>query len=478
MSKQVFSILEDAAARWQNRTAIIEQGESKSFKQLHESALKLSEIIETNTDLKSKGIGFLCGNSAAFVIGLFAIAKTGAIAMPVLTGTHECEIIKLFQEASVNVLLAEKGNGLTFSAGVQRVIINEQFDLFIFPDIKSQNIDLLFPGAAFIRPSSGTTGNSKGVVISHTAVYERTAAANEGLMLNEDDIMLWVLPMAFHFVVSVLLYIRYGVRMIISDQFTAEAILTLANRYHATHLYASPLHYRLLATERSGNKFETLKKAISTSALLEPAVSQIFFDKYEIPVSQAYGIIEIGLPFINNESDNRRNESIGKALPEYSSAILDEDGKVLPVGTRGAFAIKGPGMFSGYLWPVKKHEDVLMNSWFLTGDIAEMDEGGFVFIKGRSKSMINVSGNKIFPEEVEAVLKQHPDVEETRVYGGKHPVTGELVEAEIVLKPMAEKNAEEIISFCRKQLLSYKVPQRIFFVDEIHKTKTGKIKRS
>ena len=478
MSNQVFSILEDAAAKWLNRTAIIEQGERKSFGQLHESALKLSEIIETNIDLKSKGIGFLCGNSAAFVIGLFAIAKTGAIAMPVLPGTHEGEIIKLFQEASVNVLLAEKGSGLTFSAGVQRVSINEQFDLFIFPDIKSQNIDSLFPGAAFIRPSSGTTGNSKGVVISHRAVFERTAAANNGLMLNENDVMLWVLPMAFHFVVSVLLYIRYGVCMIITDHFTAEAIVTNANLYYATHLYASPLHYRLLAAERSDNKFNTLKKAISTSALLEPAVSKAFFDKYGIPVSQAYGINEIGLPFINNERKNNKSESIGKALPEYSAAILDEHGRALPIGSRGAFAIKGPGMFSGYLWPVVSLEEVLADSWFLTGDVAEMDKDGFVFIKGRTKSMINVSGNKVFPEEVEAVLKLHPEVEESRVYGGKHPVTGELVEAEIVLKLDAEKNIEKIISHCRQHLLSYKVPQRIFFVDEIRKTKTGKIKRS
>ena len=478
MSKQVFSILEDAAAKWQNRTAIIEQGERKSFKQLHEFALEVSERLEANIDLRGSGIGFLCGNSAAFVIGLFAIAKIGAIAMPVLPGTHEGEIVKIFQDASVNVLLAEKGNSLSFFAGVQRVSINEQFDLFIFSDIKPQNIDSLFPGAAFIRPSSGTTGNSKGVVISHTAVYERTAAANKGLMLNEDDVMLWVLPMAFHFVVSVLLYIRYGVCMIISDHFTAEAIVMNANRFHATHLYASPLHYRLLAAGRSDHKFETLKKAISTSALLEPAVSQAFFDKYDIPVSQAYGIIEIGLPFINNERENKRSESIGTALPGYTAAILDAHGKALSVGLQGAFAIKGPGMFSGYLWPVITLEQVMEESWFLTGDIAEMDKDGFVFIKGRSKSMINVSGNKIFPEEVEAVLKLHHDVEEARVYGGKHPVTGELVEAEIVLKPMAEKNAEKIISFCRKQLLSYKVPQRIFFVDEIRKTKTGKIKRS
>ncbi|MCX6274851.1 MAG: class I adenylate-forming enzyme family protein [Bacteroidetes bacterium] len=478
MSKHVFSILEEAAAKWNDRPAIIEHGKNISFAELHESALLLCDKLESAVDLRGKGIGFVCGNRCSFVFGLFACAKAGAIAMPVLSGTQGSEVEHLFQEASINVLLAEKGNRFSFSGGAEKIDLSEEFDLYIFSQIKSQNIDAVFPGAAFIRPSSGTTGDSKGVVISHRAVFERSAAANTGLMLNENDVMLWVLPMAFHFVVSVLLYIRYGVCMIISDHFTAESIILNANRFHATHLYASPLHYRLLAAEKSTGKFETLKKAISTSALLEPVVSQAFFDKYDIPVSQAYGIIEIGLPFINNERENKRSESIGKALPGYTAAILDAYGKALSLGLQGAFAIKGPGMFSGYLWPVIALDEVLAESWFLTGDIAEMDRDGFVYIKGRSKSMINVSGNKVFPEEVEAILKLHPDVEDCRVYGGKHPVTGELVEAEIVLKRDSEKDIEKIISHCREHLLSYKVPQRIFFVDEIRKTKTGKIKRS
>lgn len=478
MSKQVFSILEEAAATWNHRTAVIEKGESFSFGLLHESALELYKKLKSAHDLNGKGIGFICSNSASFVTGLFACSRAGAVAMPILPGTQESEIVQLFKEASVNVLLTEKGINFSASVNAAKFSIDNEFDLFVFHDVKPQDIDALFPGAAFIRPSSGTTGVSKGVVISHTAVLERIAAANIGLMLDENDIMLWVLPMSFHFVVSVILYIKYGVCMVITDHFTAGSIQLLANRYKATHLYASPLHYRLLVAQKGETKFETLKKAISTSAMLEPAISEAFFVKYGIPVSQAYGIIEIGLPFINNEIGNSRSESVGKVIPEYHAAILDEHFAPVPSGNRGAFAIKGPGMFSGYLWPVKNIEEVLVNSWFLTGDIAEMDNDGFVFIKGRSKSMINVSGNKVFPEEVEAVVKMHGDVDEVRVYAGKHPVTGELVEAEIVLKPMAKGNEEEMIAFCRKHLLPYKIPQRIFFVDAIRKTKTGKVTRA
>jgi len=477
MKFQVFRFLEEAAAKWQNRTAVIENGKAVTFNGLHASAFRLCIAIQAVSELKGKGIVFVCRNGSRFVSGLFACAKAGMVVMPVLHGTRSSEIEMLLGESSINALLTEKENQFPFLLQYEKHRVADEFDLYIFPKSESKNIEKEFPGAAFIRPSSGTTGASKGVVISHEAVFERTFAANEGLRLNEDSRVLWVMPMAFHFVVSVILYIRYGASMVICDEFAAETIAGMANRYKATHLYASPLHFRLLASEKSELKFETLQKAISTSAQLEPSIGKTFFEKYSIGASQAYGIIEIGLPFINNEKENKRHSSIGKVLPAYKAAILDENMNELPPGQEGSFAMHGPGMFSGYLWPVKKISEVLVNGWFLTGDIAEMDNEGFVFIRGRSKSMINVSGNKVFPEEVEAILRQYPNVEDAKVYGGSHPVTGEIVEAEIVLRASAEKNAEEIISFCRERLVSYKVPQRILFVDRIDKTRTGKVSR-
>jgi long-chain acyl-CoA synthetase len=478
MKFQVFTFLEEAAAKWQNKTAVYDNGKAISFNALHTSAFRLCAAIEAVKDLRGKGIGFVCRNGSRFISGLFACAKAGMVVMPVLHGTRPTEIEMLLRESSIGALLAEKENKFSFLSPFERHRVSDDFDLYIFPKAETLKINNLFPGSAFIRPSSGTTGASKGVVISHEAVFERTAAANEGLRLNDESRVLWLLPMAFHFVVSVILYMRYGTSMVICEDFTAESIVGLANRFKATHLYASPLHFRLLAAEENMLKFETLQTAISTSAQLESSVSKTFFQKYNIGASQAYGIIEIGLPFINNEKDNSRHESIGKVLPSYQAAILDENFQSLPPGNQGSLAIRGPGMFSGYLWPLKAISEVLADGWFLTGDIAEMDDEGFVFIRGRSKSMINVSGNKVFPEEVESLLNMHPDVSDARVYGGSHPITGEIVEAEIVLRPSAEKNPEKLISFCRERLLSYKVPQRIFFVEKISKTQTGKTRRA
>lgn len=477
MKHHTFSFLAEAAQRWSDDIAVIEADRKISFFELFNAANAIAASLSTLSGLDGKGIGLMCGNSSHFVSALFGCSATGAVVMPVLPGTKPAEIENLFKESGIRFLLAQKKSMLNFSSSIEQRNIGYDFVLYIFKDIIPLEITSIFPGAAFIRPSSGTTGKSKGVVISHQAVFERTQAANDGLKLDHQSRILWVMPMAFHFVVSILLYVRYGACIIINDDFTAASMIGNANRNQATLLYASPLHYRLLAAEDGDKKFLTLKTAVSTSAGLEPSVSAAFFEKYGLPVSQAYGIIEIGLPFLNTSASPKRSGSIGCALPQYRAAILDENLNELPRGEQGAFAVSGPGMFSGYLWPVKQGKEILSGPWFLTGDIAAMDQDGYVFIKGRSKSMINVSGNKVFPEEVEAVLKMHEGVDEVRVYGGMHPVTGELVQAEIILHPGYLIQAEDLISMCREHLAPYQVPQRIFFVNDIAKTGTGKVSR-
>jgi len=193
-------------------------------------------------------------------------------------------------------------------------------------------------------------------------------------------------------------------------------------------------------------------------------------------VSQAYGIIEIGLPIVNHRSANQHPEAVGHALPAYKVAVLNDENEELPSGQLGQLAIAGPGMFDGYLYPPTLRQENLNGQWFMTGDLATKSEDGLITIKGREKSMINVSGNKVFPEEVEHVLNVHPGVKVSRVFGGKHPLLGEVVEAEIVSTGKSV-DPEELIAHCREKLSTYKVPQRIRFVDELEMTATGKLKR-
>jgi acyl-coenzyme A synthetase/AMP-(fatty) acid ligase len=164
-------------------------------------------------------------------------------------------------------------------------------------------------------------------------------------------------------------------------------------------------------------------------------------------------------------------------LPGFEAAILDEQFKPVPDGKTGQLGLRGPGMFAGYLNPRRPREEVLFNGWFLTGDLAHRDDAGRIVIDGRLKTVIDVAGHKVFPEEVAGVLDQHPAVLRSRVFKKTHTQFGEVVHAEVQLRDGNSPAAcEEILSFCRRRLSSHKVPTTLEVVAEIALTSSGKVR--
>jgi acyl-coenzyme A synthetase/AMP-(fatty) acid ligase len=237
------------------------------------------------------------------------------------------------------------------------------------------------------------------------------------------------------------------------------------------------MQIRLLANDTSDIQMPSLKRVISTSAAISLDVCLAFKKRFNIDVSQAYGIIEIGLPMINSVKSAENPEAVGHALPDYSVEILDENYNPVPPGTVGFLAIKGPGMFDAYLTPPCLREDVLKNGYFLTADYATKTADGLVKVEGREKSMINVSGNKVFAEEVEAILETIPEIKLSRISGVPHPLMGQIIQAELVLHEGKTIDVEEVLTYCRKRLSTYKIPQRVKIVDSLPMTGSGKIQR-
>ena len=147
---------------------------------------------------------------------------------------------------------------------------------------------------------------------------ERVQAANEGLQLSSVDRVIWVLPMAYHFVVSIILYIRNGCGIIVCDDFLAENILNKADEYKGTFLYASPMHIRLLASSKKQVRLPSLRRVVSTTTGISPLICKTFEEKYGLPVSQAFGIIEAGLPIINLRQSSEHPEAVGFGLPSFT----------------------------------------------------------------------------------------------------------------------------------------------------------------
>ena len=332
---------------------------------------------------------------------------------------------------------------------------------------------------AFIRFSSGTTGSSKGVVLSHESLLERVSAANRVLQIGPEDRVVWILPMAHHFAVSIMLYLRYGAATVIVNSHFPEDILAAALVHGGTVIYGAPFHHALLAAESSGRTWPGLRLAVSTAAPLQPSIARAFDARFGVPLSQALGMIEVGLPFLNVDDPHQKPESVGRPLPDFSVSVRDGMGRALPEGQSGELFVRGPGLFDAYLAPWRLRNEILEDGWFRTGDLASLDSEGFVRICGRAQTVINVAGMKCFPEEIEAVLCGHPAIREARVFAESHARFGSVPVAELVLRdPSKQPEIISVLKHCRASLAAFKIPVAFRFVESLPLTPSGKIRRA
>ncbi len=474
----VYDTLINAATKWPDKVAVLDEFGALTYAELLEQTEKYKNYLIKKEVKEGTGVGIITGNSRYFIISLYAVIGCKAIAMPISNQQKQDEIIKAIREANLHFIIADDFENACLG---EDPILSPLFPYPLFfsrtgRDKQNLTVDFI-TNIAFMRFTSGTTGKAKGVIISHQSALERVDAANEVLQLNENDRVVWVLPMAYHFVVSIVLYIKYGAGIIINTHFLADSIIESIRKHKGTFLYAAPMHIKLLANYNEQVDIGGLKKVISTTTGISAEICTSFEKKYNLPVSQAYGIIEIGLPIINLKPSTEFPEAVGYALPACHVAILDKDLNPLPDEETGLLGIKGPGMFDGYLSPPTLRKDILQNGWFMTGDYAERKKDGLIIIKGREKNVINVSGNKVFPNEIEDVINTYTGIKNSKAFSKVHPLMGEVVAVEIEVEPNASIDKEALITYCRKKLSSFKLPQFITIVEEIEKTGSGKIKR-
>jgi len=330
--------------------------------------------------------------------------------------------------------------------------------------------------AAFIRFSSGTTGAAKGVVLSHETIFDRIHAANAGMKITPDDRVVWLLSMAYHFAVSIVAYLSFGATTILHKRGVdlGRAVVEDAAEQGGTIIYGSPQQYQLISRVRSGIKLDRLRLVISTATSLSVDIAESFLARFGVPLTQAYGIIEVGLPCINFLNDTTRIGSVGRVLPAYEVRLFECDG----ISEGGSIAFRGKGFLDAYYDPWQPRAEIMADGWFRTGDLGELDEDGYLFIRGRSNEMINVGGMKFFPQEVEYVLASHPAVQEAVVFAAKRGSSREVACAQVVIGGEGElPTAAQLRQYCAKRLAHFKVPQEVEVVPALKRTASGKVVR-
>jgi len=455
-------LLDRTASEWPNKTALIEGDSVVSYVELVEKTLALATQLRRLQLSPGCRVGICIPNSVSYVALTFALWRINAVVVPIPTECTEEEFSTIATSMQLEAILSRKPRAQSVSLGP---------DVYFTRSISALPSDNHGLNLAFIRFTSGTTSARKGVALCHETIRDRVMAANKALRIEPTDTVIWCLPMAHHFLVTIVLYLSRGATIVLARHILSLPFLAAVNRWQGTVLYAAPFHYSMLARDSSGTNLTSVRLAVSTTCGLPQEVAASFQQRFGLPLSQALGVIELGLVCVNTDDPVARWDSVGRPLPAYAVNIRNPDSDGY-----GEVVVSGPGIFDAYTNPWTSRDQLMPDGWFTTGDIGRVDTQGYLYLAGRKTAVINLAGRKVFPEEIESVLNRHPAVSESRAYGIAHPHLGELVEAEVVLRDTATTDA--LRDFCRGHLSTDKVPSRFHVVKFIAKTAvTGKIRR-
>ena len=456
-------LLGQSVARWADKPAVIEGESVLTYADLDRLVDEFAQRLQPLALAAGTRVGLHLPNSLNYIVWTYALWRLHAVVVPIPVECPAEEIDTIARQMQLAFIISAEPLAQSEPFGSVEHLVRLQ------PAIPADNHGL---NIAFIRFTSGTTSARKGVVLSHETVHARVASANQTFRLGPEDVILWQLPMAHHFLITIVLYLQSGSTIVLARHTMPRLFLAELNRWKCTVLYASPRYYGMLARDDSGLGMPSVRMAVSTTSALSEDVAKDFLRRFDRPLIQALGVIELGLVAANFQHPLRHWRSIGQPAGQMQMRIVNPDADGC-----GELAVAGPGIFDAYAAPWVPQSQVLNNGWFHTGDIARQDAEGRFYLLSRKTSVINRAGQKIFPEEVEGIINQHPQVLESRVFGRPHARLGEVVEAEVVLAG-ADAELEDIREYCRRQLAGHKIPAQLHVVKELPKTAvTGKLRR-
>lgn len=473
-----------------------EQRGTITFGSYRTAVLELAEnLIEAG--LKQGGrVAVILANGLNSSIAILAVIAAGGVAVPINPRLTEQEIAGIFSHSGVGLILSDRSQcdslpSLVRHGGYRTITSKEDnnpYRLFHTEDFSAvaqscvKDVPPNWENPALILYTSGTTGQPKGVVLTHGNLLVNARYVSIAHHLTGDDKALCVLPL-FHingFVVTLLAPLLSGGSVIMPQRFHADKFWEWVHDYQATWFSAVPTIFSIMLSHQEPPRDYpvSLRFARSASASLPVAVLEEFEKRFRIPVIETYGISEAACQVTANPLPPllRKPGSAGMAVGNELMVVDELDRHLLP-GDVGEVVIRGTNVFEGYLNNPTADHEALRNGWFHTGDLGFLDQDGYLFLTGRKKEQINRAGEKISPREVEEVIHRLPEVESVGVVGIPHQLYGEEVAAFITLRPGRKLEPEGIREFCRNYLAGFKIPREILFIEELPKGPSGKIQR-
>ncbi|KGP62750.1 long-chain fatty acid--CoA ligase [Legionella norrlandica] len=521
------SLFNESCGLYAKRSAYSNLGTEITYADLNNLSRNFAAYLQQLGMEKGARVAIMLPNILQYPVAMFGILRAGYVVVntnPLYTAD---EVIHQMNDAGAEVIIVLENFAKTIEKAlpsmpsVKHVIVTQIGDLFpsfkrfivnfvvnhikkLVPAYKIPHavafnyalmegkqatlhrIELNHDDVAFLQYTGGTTGVAKGAILTHGNLIANVMQAYSWIAplgISDQDIIVTALPLyhIFSLTANCLTFMKIGAKniLITNPRDTGHFIDQIKNSGFTAFTGVNTLYNSLLNHPKFKEiDFSKLKLALSGGMALQKSVSLKWSEMTKTRVLEAYGLTETSPAVtINPMYLEGYNGSIGLPLPSTDISIRDESGKEVPIGASGELCIKGPQVMPGYWKRPDETALVFTKDGFLkTGDIARMNEEGFIYLVDRKKDMIVVSGFNVYPNEVEQVIGMHPGVLEVGVVGIADEESGERVKACIVRKDTT-LTVEQIIHHCKEHLTAYKIPKVVEFFDELPKTNVGKILR-
>ncbi|HVX85736.1 MAG TPA: AMP-binding protein [Phycisphaerae bacterium] len=496
------------ALRTPNAVAIVDDQRTLSYRELVYGSHLFVDHLQALVPRESFGdkVGLLIPPTAAFAVAFGGSRWDGRIVLPLNYLLKPEELAGIVRDAGLRVIftiehLRALAEGVAAAAGGDLQVVTMESLKFERPGLAAMAALAVDAGALkkLVRPiparnpddvavimyTSGTAGVPKGVMLTNGNLESDAIHSCEHARFTEKTIFLGVLPM-FHtmgLMGCFLIPLMLGSKTVYQARFSPQAVFQAVQQHAIEVLILVPTMYAVMAHAKSAKResLAPVKLAISGGEALPVPLIEQFRSVFGITLMEGFGLTETSPIVAINLPWAHKAGSVGKTIPSVEVKTVDEEGRDMKRGVDGGeLYIRGPMVMKGYYnKPEVTAEVITEDGWFKTGDIAKIDEEGFLFITGRKKDMIIMAGEKVFPREIEDVLKEHPAVLIAAVIGVKDETRGEAPVAFVQLKAEAGTGAKptgsELRAFVRERLAAYKAPREVYFVEQFPMTATGKV---
>nr|WSW61565.1 long-chain fatty acid--CoA ligase [Streptomyces sp. NBC_00998] len=494
----VAGVLADTAAQRPDHSAVIYESEHFTYGWLWEQARRYASVLRANGVRPGDRVAMLLVDTPQFPVVYFGVLAAGAVAIPLSVMSTASEIDHVLTDADARFLVcaaslltrareAAEPLGtvlLTVGPGPAGTVDLESAarDTEPIDDSAVREPD----DVAVVFYTSGTTGKPKGVMLTHRNILHNVERmVTTPYMFRSDDVLLGCLPLSHGFgqICGMLTGFRAGISMVMMSRFSGREALALMTKHRCTVFMGVPtMYFGLLDAVAQGEPVPRLDRVYSGGSALPVKTLDDVRSVFGCPVYEGYGMTETscsvayhypGLTF--------RSGTVGVPITGITVGIARPNSDridLLPVGEVGEIVVRGPNVMAGYLDRPDITAEVLIDGWFLTGDLGRLDGDGYLSVVGRKKDLILRGGYNVYPREIEEILVGHPAVAQVAVIGVPHPVLGEEVWAIIVpARPedVTSGSNEEIIEWGKERLAAYKYPRRVEFTDALPMGHSGKV---